>query len=446
MRVLITTIGSGGDIHPYIAVAQELARRGHETEMVANPIYEARIREAVTSSDGPPIRVRHLGTIEQYREIESDPRIAHPRRSTRFILDQLMREAVPPTVEACEEAVREFKPDVVFRHHVSIGSRWVARRHNIPVATGVLAPLFFFSRQEPAVFKGWPFENAPPWVRHLRYRIGRATMRMVFDRPLRRQRRDLGYPDERDCFYREIVDAESLIGMWSPAFRPPRLDDPRDAKIAGFCFFDEVPHGDQHAISTSNHRDARTNEERNLDRFLDECERANEPPIVFSLGTVISHHGRRFYHAAARAAQTLDRGAVLLCPRRDQWPVDLPKNVIAATYAPYSKILPRAAALVHHGGIGTTAQCLRAGKPMVVVPHIADQFDHAARCRRLGISATVSESRATPDRLVAALQSVLNVESRSRAKALGEAITREHGPALAADSIEQAARSTAVRA
>jgi UDP:flavonoid glycosyltransferase YjiC (YdhE family) len=435
MHILISTIGSGGDIHPFIAVARELARRGHHAEMLVNPIYEARIRAAVRDGEGVPIRVRPAGAAELYREVERDPRIAHPRRSTRFILDQLMRQAVPTTVEACENAVRERKPDVLFRHHVSIGSRWVARRHGIPVVTGVLAPLFFFSRLEPALFKGWPFENAPPWVRHLRYRLGRATMRHVFDRPLRRQRRELGYPDERDCFYREITDAEAMIGMWSPAFRPPLADDPAGSRIAGFCFFDDLPSDDPHATSIADPT-------RELDRFLDSCDRSNDPPIVFSLGTVISHHGRRFYAAAAEAARLLDRRAVLLGPRADQLPPSLPAGVIAAPYAPYSRIIPRASALVHHGGIGTTAQCLRAGKPMVVVPHIADQFDHAARGKRLGVSETVHESRVTPERLASALRLVLNEASCARAASMAGAIAREDGPSLVADAIERAAKAT----
>ena len=71
MRILLCTIGSGGDVHPFIAVARELARRGHETEMVVNPVYEARVRAAAGPGDGPPIRVRPLGSSETYRQIEA---------------------------------------------------------------------------------------------------------------------------------------------------------------------------------------------------------------------------------------------------------------------------------------------------------------------------------------------------------------------------------------
>jgi UDP:flavonoid glycosyltransferase YjiC (YdhE family) len=141
------------------------------------------------------------------------------------------------------------------------------------------------------------------------------------------------------------------------------------------------------------------------------------------------------------AARALGRRAVLLCPRPDQAPTELPPGVHVAPYAPYSRLLPRAAVLVHHGGIGTTAQCLRAGRPMVVVPHIADQYDHAARCRRLGLSATVKESRVSPASLVDALRLVLTPEPQARAGAMASAIARDDGPCRVADEIERVVRS-----
>lgn len=426
MDLLITSIGSGGDVHPSIAIAIAAARQRHTVRLAINPAFAPRARSAANRLGIDPARldILPIGTEHDYAAIEADPRIAHPTRSTSLIITHLMARAVEPTVHALRNAIAQRRPDLILRHHASIGSRWVAHEHRIPCATSVLAPMFFFSRQEPIVFKNWPFEAAPPWLREARFRLGRLAMRLAFDRPINRLRATLGFPKDTDLFFDEILGSDLTLGLWSPAFRPPMPDDHPSTRIVGFCPFDH--HQDHHDIP------------RPVAQLLD----ATTPPLIFTLGTIVAQHGKRFYHAATQAARLADRPAILLCPRADQLPTSLPPGVAAAPYLPYSAVLPRAAALVHHGGIGTTAQALAAGLPTVVVPHIADQYDHAARARRLGCSATVPLARLSARALADAIDRVLTPEPIARARALAQRLRFEDGPANTVRELEHAAHLT----
>ncbi|MBL9141624.1 MAG: glycosyltransferase, partial [Phycisphaerae bacterium] len=157
----------------------------------------------------------------------------------------------------------------------------------------------------------------------------------------------------------------------------------------------------------------------------------------FCLGTAAVHVAGDFYDVAARACGLLGRrGLLLVGPGRAQsgaWP----KGVRAFAYAPFSSVMPRCAVNVHHGGVGSTGQALRAGRPTVVIPHAHDQWDNAARVRRLGVSRTLPRHRVTARRLAQALARVLEDPIGQRMAArIGRTMESEDGAAVAAAHIE----------
>ena len=133
-----------------------------------------------------------------------------------------------------------------------------------------------------------------------------------------------------------------------------------------------------------------------LERFI----KAGSAPVVFALGSVAVYTAGNFFQMAAEAADMLKRRAVLVVGKdTENPPVEgLPPNMIAVDYVPYSKLFPKAAAIVHQGGIGTTGQALQAGKPTLVVPFAHDQPDNARRLERLGISKTLPLKRCSARR------------------------------------------------
>lgn len=421
MRCLITTIGSSGDINPYIAIGRELLARGHQVEMLVNPHYEARVRAS-------GLAFRPLGTEAQLLSVLHHPDLARQNHSPLLIIRELIGETVDPTIVGIEASIREFKPDCIVRHHISLGSRWVAKREKIPYITGTLAPIFWFSRKDPSVQYSFEPETIPPWRSSLRTTIARWAMRWLFDRPLNRARAQHGFQSERDLFFQEVIDSPALLGLWSPAFRPAAEDDPKNGTICGFCVYDR-----SHDNETP---------PAHIQAFLDECREQNRKPLVFTLGTSIVHHHNGFYDLAAAVVEELKVPAIMLVGKDEYAPAKLPPHVRAFAYAPFSTLFPHASAIIHHGGVGTTAQALRAGVPTVIVPFVNDEYDNAARAARLGTSITLRAGHLNHKRLKDSLAAVLsNTSYAQKAATIAEKMRLDNGAAKAADIIEQTARN-----
>jgi rhamnosyltransferase subunit B len=151
-----------------------------------------------------------------------------------------------------------------------------------------------------------------------------------------------------------------------------------------------------------------------------------------------------FYEQSAAAAEILNRRAVLLIgsdphnkPRRR-----LSEKICVAAYAPYSKIFPRAAAIIHQGGVGTTAQALKAGRPMLVMPYSHDQPDNARRVRHLGVAKVIQRKAYTAELAAARIQRLLETKSYARrAIEVARVVASENGIKAACDALEKAGHS-----
>ena len=108
-----------------------------------------------------------------------------------------------------------------------------------------------------------------------------------------------------------------------------------------------------------------------------------------------------------------------------------------AQYAPYSALFPRAELVVHQGGVGTTAQCLRAGRPMLIMPYSHDQPDNARRMRRMGVARVIQRTSYKPWRVARRLRTMLaDPEFEARARSVAEEVGREDGVKSACDALE----------
>jgi UDP:flavonoid glycosyltransferase YjiC (YdhE family) len=175
----------------------------------------------------------------------------------------------------------------------------------------------------------------------------------------------------------------------------------------------------------------------NLQKFLD----AGEPPIVFTLGSAAVMDARDFFEESAKAARILNARAVLLYGIFNEPPKITDEKIIAFDYAPYSLVFPRAACVVHQGGVGTTAQVLRAGVPQLVMPYSHDQPDNAARCERIGAARIISRENYAAETAVETLRELLSDSSyKKNAVEAGEIVNSERGTKMACDAIEAVLR------
>lgn len=287
-----------------------------------------------------------------------------------------------------------------------------------------LAPSSFWSVYDPPVL------SPVPWLAKLRplgpgfFRPVMAVMKRSVEswvRPWHEFRHELGLPlTRRNPIFDGQFSPSMTVGMFSPLLGKPQPDWPPNTHVTGFLFYDGVEH------STL---------QPELASFLQK----GEPPIVFTLGSSAVMDAGDFYRQSIEATKRLGRRAILLIGRdpRNRPKEVLPESILAADYVPYSQVLPRAGAIVHQGGVGTTAQALRAGRPMLVMPFGFDQPDNAARVEAIGVGRVISRKHYTAHSVAGELKLLLETPQYAKtASEVGELIAREDGVGNACRAIE----------
>lgn len=404
--IVLAATGSLGDLHPYLAIGRALKKRGHAVAVATSPAYRARV-EAVG------LEMRSVGA-----DIDpEDPAIARQAVDVRKGAEYILRDLLMPNLRGMLEDTRTALADAkaVLGHPIAMTVPIVAEQRGLPWASAVLAPLSFVSAHEPSVFPGnaaasW-LMRGPVWLRRLVLALGRAETRRWL-RPLVDLRRELGLPDVHPLFEGQH-SPRRVLALFSRLLGEPKPDWPPNTTVTGFCFFDGG--GDLPAA---------------LERFLAD----GPPPLVFTLGSSAVHDPRRFYDDSLAAARALGRRAVLLGRTAPAAAGD----ALQADYAPYSKLFPRAAAVVASAGAGTIGQTLAAGRPMLLVPFGNDQPDNAARTARLGVSRTVPREAYSARTAAAALRSLLDDRQAGlRAEACARAVAAERGVDAACEALEE---------
>jgi rhamnosyltransferase subunit B len=263
-----------------------------------------------------------------------------------------------------------------------------------------------------------------PGMGHIIARFARFVTREWSD-PVYDLREELGLPPGDDPIFDAKFSDELVLALFSPAIGEPQPDWPASTKTTGFLFYDG---------------DAGKNE---LPSALEAFLQAGPPPLVFTLGSAAVLDAGDFYEQSAWAAQLVGERAVLLVgddPRN--LPVQrLPGSICIAPYAPYSRLFPRASLIIHQGGVGTTAQALRAGKPMLIMPYSHDQPDNARRVRRLGVAKVIQRRRYRAETAAELIREMLDEPKyRERAAAIGALVRAEDGVKAAADALENLVR------
>ena len=413
-RIVLATFGSLGDLHPVIALALELRRRGHDPVVATSENYRGKI-----AALGLAFHALRPDLLAGGEHIIAEIMDGH-RGSER-----LMRERMFPAVRAmhADLALAIASADLLVASELVFAASILAATHGIPWVSFELAPVSLFSLHDPPVL---PIPDAVRWMQRggpLAFRAIRGLAKLASHswwKPVRELRRELGLPRGGHPLFEGKYSPLLNLVLFSSVLQPPQPDWPAASRQTGFLFYDEP--GEFAALPPA----------------VEEFFRAGEPPIVFTLGSAAVYIAGNFYAESARAAQLLGRRALLLLGKNPP-PHHLPPSIFAWDYLPFASVFPRAAAIVHQGGVGTTAQALRAGRPMLVVPFAHDQFDNAARVTRLGVARTISRRRYTGETAARTLGELLaDPRATDRATELGGQIRNERGIELAATAIERA--------
>ena len=359
VKVLIVAPGSAGDVHPNIGLGLALQRRGHQVSLVAAVVFKSLAERVGLQFIG-------FGTEEEYYETLRDPDLWHPYRSFSLVARRLILPIIPIVYELIESH-RESGDLVVAASGLSMGARIAQEKLGVPLATVHLQPSMLRSIEQPPVF-GFP-HILGMLPRPLRRFYLRAVDSLLIDRLLVEEinsfRAKLALPPIRRVFDRWMHSPQLVVGLFPEWFAPPQPDWPPNFHATGFPLYDESGAREIPAA---------------LEEFLSE----GEPPIVFTGGSAMTQDAE-FFRVSVEACRASGWRGILLAQFPEQVPASLPAGVRHFSYVPFSKVLPRAAAFVHHCGIGTVAQGLAAGVPQLVVPLTHDQPDNAMRVRRLGV-------------------------------------------------------------
>jgi rhamnosyltransferase subunit B len=413
MHVIMSAVGSGGDVFPYLGIGRELISRGHRATLLTSAYHEPAARAA-------GIAFVPTSSAEEFVNGLADPDVWHPEKGPTTVMRYMTLEFRPHY-----DAIVHLNPNpadtFVLVHVISFGGRIAAEKLNVPFATVHPAPIAVRTvHQFPTPRGEMNLAWTPKWFkRFVWWAVDRWMIDPIMAPAVNDLRREAGLPGDVTRVFHDYMHSPLLsIGLFPEWFAPRQPDWPAQFKQTDF------PLSDAHAPVPPE-----------VESFL----AAGEPPLVFTPGTAMIH-SQRFFSAAVDAATLLNKRALLLTKFPDQLPTSLPPTVRHFSYAPFSQMLHRCAALIHHGGIGTTSAALAAGVPQLIMYLSHDQPDNAMRAKRLGVSASLPPNKFTGPRLAAKLRRLLDDPAVNQRCADVARLCRErNGPAEVCDLIERAA-------
>ncbi len=419
IRFLMTPMGSLGDLHPYLAVAVGLRKRGHDVTIATTEPYRDRIE--VNGIGFHPVQP-DLAPLCSCTDVMR--RVLNRESGTEYLMTEILLPHLEKTYQDLLEVCRG--KDFLVSHTLSLSLPLVAEKLRLPWMSIALQPSIFFSLYDPpALTEAAEIDQGPgvaAWEHMLMLGVQKRTTR-AWMKPVDELRCRLGLraTPGHPLFEGKFSPFGSLA-WFSPLLASPQPDWPPHTRVTGFPFYDGC-------------KDSR------IDSRLQEFLRNGTPPVVFTLGSAVVLDAGDFFEVSTDAALRLGCRAVLLTgPAARTRKPEVPDTIFVTDYAPYSDLLPHAAATVHHGGIGTTAQGLRAGRPMLVVPHRDDQPDNAERVARLGVARVVNRRSYTAARAEKELARLLCDRDCSTAAArIAQEIRAEDGTSAACDALEEIA-------
>jgi len=420
-RIVLSTFGSFGDVHPYVAIALELRARGHRPVIATSEVYREKM--GALGIELRPVRPPMPG----YDQPDEVGRLVAEVMNASDGSEKVMQMLLPHLHDIYDDlSAAVADADLLLTHPLPLVGPIVARMRSLPWVSSVLAPINFFSAYDPPVLPQLPALNQ---ILKLHPAIARGFFRLALTKLDRMMaavyglRAELGLPRGEQPLMAGQHSPSCVLALFSKVMATPQPDWPKQTVVTGFSFYDR--------------RDffGETETPRGLSQFL----AAGEPPIIFTLGSSAFWVAKNFYRDSITAATALGRRALLLIGHARNLPAEpLPDGVAAFEYAPYSEVLPRACAIVHQGGVGTTGQGLRSGRPVLILPHAHDQFDNAARVARLGCGRVLPRPRYDAQNATTELKRLLdNPSYAERAAEVAEVVRQENGASAAADAIER---------
>ncbi|MBP3955272.1 glycosyltransferase family 1 protein [Gemmata sp. G18] len=412
MHVILATVGTDGDVFPHLGLGSVLRERGHRVTLAAPETYRAR-------AEALGLAFASLVTTAEVGRMLAHPDLFHPLRSGRMMA-RWGAPMIPRQYELLADLARE-PGTVLVTNPGLLAGRLVQEKVRCPTASLLLQPGLVPSSTAPPKMTGGL--TIPSWfprpLRELYWLALDVAGYWLVARSLNSVRATLKLAPVRRLF-RWWWSPDLVIGLFPNWYAEPQPDWPPQLRLAGFGRFDgtrnDLPDGVR-AFCT-----------------------AGSPPVAFTLGTGMTR-ARGFFRTAVAACESLGARGLLLTKYPEQLPARLPPTIRHCGFAPFRALLPLCGAVVHHGGIGTTAAALESGCPQLVLPLAWDQPDNAARVARLGVGASLGSRQRTSGHMARALARLVTPAVRARCAEVAAKARGENGLEVAAGWLEEFARA-----
>jgi rhamnosyltransferase subunit B len=408
-QIVLASIGTDGDIYPFLGLGVELRARGYDVTLAASEHFANRAANA-------GIGFCQFLSSAEFDEVLTRTDFWHPIKGPIMLARwgvRLLRRQYEVL-----SALVATKPTMLVANPGVLAARLIQEKPGVPLVSVVLQPWMIPSLFAPPVMMGGL--TLPRWTPRA---IGETYFRaldglggLLVGRELNRLRASLGLKRVRRIF-QWWFSPELVIGMFPEWYGEPQRDWPRQVKLAGFPLNDNQPNGGV------------------AEDTIQFC-RASSAPIVFTFGSGMMHAGELFQRAI-EACSMLGVRAIFLTKFRSQLPRDLPPFVHHCDFAPFRELFPLCAAVVHHGGIGTVSKALAAGRPQLILPFAYDQMDNALRVKRLRAGDWLKPGKRSSVAIAAALKKVIEPQVAVQAQTVAKRFNGCSGLECAADLIDK---------
>lgn len=420
MKILIASYGSRGDVQPYIALGKGLQKAGHQVMIATSNRFQAFIEEHGLNYGYMNDDLLSLIDTDQGKDLlEKTDNLFKVIWRTLSTLKQFgpMQQSL---FDESWQAAKQFKPDVIVFHPKSYGCLHFAEKLSVPVALGLLVPMIVPTAEYPNI--GFPKLKLGKRYNLMTYHLVNRLMKLSMGKSVKAWRAANDLPALRRFEILHTAEGKKIPVLHgiSRHIVPEPADWPETSTMTGFWFLDRK---DDWTPSPE------------LEAFL----QAGAPPVYVGFGSMAGRDPERLTTIVIEALQQAGVRGIIATGWGGMQSMTLPKTLFQIDQAPHDWLFPKMSAVVHHGGAGTTAAVLRAGKPSVIVPFFGDQPFWGAHVYAQGLgSLPIPQKKLTSEQLAASIQRVISSPDILKKSAeIGELIRQEDGVGTAVTIIEK---------
>lgn len=414
-RIVIHTFGSLGDLHPYLAIGKEIQKHGHHVTIATSDIYELKV-----INEGFDFHLVRPNMNEYLNDSNIAKRAMDLKRGGEFIVKEILYRNI-------EESYKDLyniciKSDLLITHSLCFAGPIVAEKLGMKWISCALSPNVYISSHDPSIYPISPiFQYLPKFGMSVNNIFNNITKSIVktWAKPVFDFRKKILLPEGEDPIFKQLHSPYLSLALFSTHFAAKQIDWPSNVKTTGFCYFEDN-------VLIDNE----------FKKYLSQY----SPKVAVTLGSASVHTPGDFYTICSEVLNDLGLNSVYLLG--ENFLSDNKKTTVNnfySNYLPFNHVFNNCKIIINQGGVGTIAQVLRSGRPMIGIPFSHDQPDNTIRIKRKGIGEVIYKENLTHQALKKYLKIIFDSYNNYKynAELVSKLINNENGTLNAYKEIEK---------